>query len=477
MNRFDYIRSLQLYLVECLTFNYHFQNRHLQEDLRNYCDKRVEESLFPVALLSIFGALVYNVIAAIIEPHFPLLDRFATFLPFYHLFLSSLLLLALFAIKPGKFFVFYSILSFYFFVSNLAYTTVCKALLQVNIYGTPELFYFLYHNCIGILLLVFYPHHRFFPNAVYTVFSVILSYWMLTDLEDRFLGAFLISLIFGVTFFLKIMIWSIIIYGFKTEFDSRQRMIVAERALLAKEFDLARQIQDSIKPPKVMEWAGYDVHYYALKHEHVGGDWVGIHQDQPGKRLIIVIADAMGKGLQASLVIHAVQSLWAEHISQSSFFEPEKWLCNVNEALFFMGRSAIHMVTLGLVVLNEHGQGIYWSAGHVPLFLINDQERKKVRSVLATGSPLGVFSQGKFEGVSFHFTNEQFILLGSDGVFHKGTRHTPREILNIVAYLQADRGLSEMAPEVQDDKTIVKLSLLDTQSTAIHSVRSYKKTS
>lgn len=184
-----------------------------------------------------------------------------------------------------------------------------------------------------------------------------------------------------------------------------------------------------------------------------------MHVDAVGA-LVLVTADAMGKGLQSALVIHAVQSLWAENLNNGRSFEPEKWLKNVNIALYNMGKSATHMVTVGVVRLDGF-TGTYWSAGHVPLFLFGKGEQESVKGILPKGSPLGIMKDLVLKSRSFDLQIVDYLMLGSDGVFDKGSRHNQKEILAIRKKISMPTPSLETISSADDDKTLIAVDFAD----------------
>src|SRR5690606_20571795 len=94
----------------------------------------------------------------------------------------------------------------------------------------------------------------------------------------------------------------------------------------------------------------YDIQCVPKKYEQVGGDWAAVRQDANGDVYLLVV-DAAGKGLQAALVTHAVQSLWAESLDWPGF-DPDSWLKRLNTALLRLGEKQPHMVTAGLLRLS-----------------------------------------------------------------------------------------------------------------------------
>src|SRR5688500_16637108 len=97
---------------------------------------------------------------------------------------------------------------------------------------------------------------------------------------------------------------------------------------------------------------------FQKKFGPLGGDWLAVRRLKDGS-LAAIVGDATGKGVQASLVVHAVQSLWASALVEPEF-EPARWLRHLNQVLLTMGRSQLQTVTVGLLIINER-RITYWS--------------------------------------------------------------------------------------------------------------------
>ncbi len=240
------------------------------------------------------------------------------------------------------------------------------------------------------------------------------------------------------------------------EHEARERIGRAERASLERDLELAREIQDSLAPPRLISRDNVVAYCFQKKHSQVGGDWAAMRLGDQGE-FYAVVADAAGKGVQAALVIHAEQSLWAETLGRCNF-EPKAWIDRVNHALCQLGEKQPHMVTMGVVKIHQ-GICTYWSAGHLPLFIVmrSPGEAEVVRVIMGRGNPLGLREDMHVEPASTSLAGKSNIsvLLGSDGVFEKGTLYRSKDIIGIRdgLKLRGNAILDECTAE--DDKTLI----------------------
>jgi hypothetical protein len=243
----------------------------------------------------------------------------------------------------------------------------------------------------------------------------------------------------------------------RREFETRSQLAQAQKSTFDHQLAVARQIQDSLAPPAQYSAEGIRIRFLQKKHEHVGGDWMSYRTDEEG-RVIIVVADASGKGVQAALVVHAVQALWAEALAYPKF-RPDIWLGRVNDALNRMGHRSVHAMTIGIIVAQSQ-QLEYWSAGHLPAFVVN-HDASQVEVLAARGPMLGVQSRDHFVSATRRIGNEKLtVLLASDGVFGKGSTQSPREIRRFFQSLAMGvDDLSQITPQVDDDRSLAWISI------------------
>lgn len=239
------------------------------------------------------------------------------------------------------------------------------------------------------------------------------------------------------------------------EYENRKLLREAEQQKFAHELELARQIQDSLSPPVSLVSERLRAVCLQLKHSSVGGDWVGL-REQADNSIIVAVADATGKGMQAALVVHALQSLWAEALDHPDF-DPERWLQRVNLTMLRLGEKQTHSLSMGLLRIN--GTEItYWSAGHIPLII--------GESIDGVENYVAVSGRGMFLGLSKEFSvtpgrylssspNKLTLLLGTDGVFERGTATRPREIAALLQRLRSDPESALASCHAEDDRTLV----------------------
>ncbi len=247
------------------------------------------------------------------------------------------------------------------------------------------------------------------------------------------------------------------------ELAARQLIIQNERlrtAALEKDLALAQEIQDSFAPPSALvSLLGLRASFYQLKHDTLGGDWMATRLLANGD-LAVLVVDVTGKGVQAALVVHAVQSLWA-HSLDNPVFDPEAWIRSVNRTLLQLGQRKDHTLSLGLVVMNPDTM-LYYSAGHVPVFLVSgDADHQTVVPVLGRGNLLGMNADHRVHPLTVDLRALQgwSVLIGTDGVFDKGVRTKKKTVEALLRSLQEEGAQALAKCPAYDDKLLVWIEL------------------
>jgi serine phosphatase RsbU (regulator of sigma subunit) len=306
---------------------------------------------------------------------------------------------------------------------------------------------------LGIFIIILCPFH----NHVALIYSPLLVFlawfsWSRIQGSAEMLGISIFAFV-GVQVFQR----ANVVRSFqeaRREFANHQRVVQAQKEVHEQELIIARNIQDSFTPHAQFSRVGVDVGFFQIRSQAVGGDWMAVRTDQDGQTFV-VIADASGKGVQAALVTHGIQAMWADALA-APVFDAEAWLTRVNNTLHRMGEKSAHSATLGILKVGR-GEVEYWSAGHVPAFLFVGQADLDVSALAARGDLIGLTEVPNFSSVKRKFPNREFhLLLGTDGVFEKGTAESPRALRKLLEGVRSNPNyLSEQKFEIDDDRTLV----------------------
>jgi PAS domain S-box-containing protein len=187
----------------------------------------------------------------------------------------------------------------------------------------------------------------------------------------------------------------------------------------AREFSLARTIQQGLLPKAPPVVPGFEIAGVSYPTQETGGDYFDFIPLSDG-HWGIAIGDASGHGIGAALLMAEARAyLRALALTRT---DPGQVLESVNQRLV-EDITADHFVTLFLARLSPHTRSlVYSSAGHLSGYVLGG--RGEVKLVLqSTGLPLGVERTGDFPtGPAVRLEPGDLVLLLSDGIVEAPSR-------------------------------------------------------
>ncbi len=191
----------------------------------------------------------------------------------------------------------------------------------------------------------------------------------------------------------------------------RLQETTAEKERLEAELDLAREVQRQILPARPPEVSGYEFAAASHPAREVGGDFYDFFVDARG-RVVMLIGDAVGKGLKAAMFITEVHGL--AHSAARERPTPESVLSAVNFALTGREEEASDFVTMLCAVLDPTTHELlYANAGHSAPILLRDGRTES----LELGSlPLAVSPEADYQLQRLVLAPGDAILMYTDGV-------------------------------------------------------------
>jgi HAMP domain-containing protein len=168
--------------------------------------------------------------------------------------------------------------------------------------------------------------------------------------------------------------------------DSVQSMLaeVSEKERLARELELAREIQESLLPARHLEVGPMSVRATFHPATEVGGDYFDVFPVSDDK-LVVAIGDVAGHGLSTGLLMASLKSSVAALVHEG--YRGRDLIEKVNRLLMEHGKART-IVTLAVV---EIGLGearlALANAGHCPAILIHPNG--KIEELAAGSAPMG----------------------------------------------------------------------------------------
>src|SRR2546425_2759716 len=180
-------------------------------------------------------------------------------------------------------------------------------------------------------------------------------------------------------------------------------------AELDDDLERAWLIQGDFLPKQNLKFNGWEVSYHYEPAGRVSGDYCDLISTDAGD-LYFLIGDVSGKGVAASLLmnrLHAIfRSLISAQLSVRSLVEKANHL-------FADNTMRPYYATLVCGKASPSGQVEIFNAGHCPPLFMHDGI---ATPIAATGLPVGMFCQERYESAHFTFTKGDRLLLYTDGL-------------------------------------------------------------
>ncbi len=246
----------------------------------------------------------------------------------------------------------------------------------------------------------------------------------------------------------------------------RKELIRRER--LARELEIARDIQRYILPPKCPTLDGYEMAVEYHPAREVGGDLYDFDYDPATRELALLIGDVSGKSIPAALY----GAVFSGQV-RTLFGNPMP----TSEALAFLNRNLLerykvqNFIAVAYARLNlADGTGSLANGGMPYPYLVRDGE---VSQLAVAGVPLGLLDDARYDQIPLSLKKGDTLLLTSDGTtdamnpegeiydldrFRESILcHCKEDMAQLVQNLYRDITEFARSGDVQDDVTILAL--------------------
>jgi serine phosphatase RsbU (regulator of sigma subunit) len=244
----------------------------------------------------------------------------------------------------------------------------------------------------------------------------------------------------------------------------RKELIRRER--LARELEIAREIQRYILPPCCPGLENYEMTVAYQPAREVGGDLYDFQKD--ARSLQIIVGDVSGKSIPAALY-GAVFSGQLQTLFTRSL-PPGIKLGALNTSLVARYPSGNYIAVAYCHIDLADGTTTIANGGMPFPFLVRDRDIVRLE---ISGAPLGLLEGSSYEEIKFQLSPGDTLLLASDGTtdaLNPGgefydiqrfcdsiLRHSGKELPEFVRSLQSDLHHFIGSAELNDDITIVAL--------------------
>jgi sigma-B regulation protein RsbU (phosphoserine phosphatase) len=175
--------------------------------------------------------------------------------------------------------------------------------------------------------------------------------------------------------------------------------------------DLGRAwlIQGESLPKQNFRFNGWEVSYHYEPAGRLSGDYCDLVSTDSGD-LYFLIGDVAGKGVAASLLMNRLHAIFRSLITSQL---PVNELVERANHLFADTTMRPYYATLVCGKASVHGEVEVCNAGHCPPLVMHDGT---VSPIAATGLPVGMFCQERYETVRFNLNKSDRLLLYTDGL-------------------------------------------------------------
>ncbi len=178
-----------------------------------------------------------------------------------------------------------------------------------------------------------------------------------------------------------------------------------------QEMERAREIQESLLPKNVPQLPGFEVAAAWHPARAVGGDYFDVLAFGDN-RLAVCIADVVGKGVAAALLMANVQATVRAFARDSV---SPAWLCSRVNSVLCGNIATDKFVTFFYGVLDSEMRTFqYCNAGHPYPILVSSGSVRQLDD--AGGAVLGIFPAWKYEASTVSLSRGDRLLLFTDGI-------------------------------------------------------------
>jgi len=215
-----------------------------------------------------------------------------------------------------------------------------------------------------------------------------------------------------------------------------------EREILEEELHIAGKIYRALLPEKIESIQGFKIAAKSITPGTIGGDYYDFLPLPDARGMRVVIADMVGKGLPAGLLLSNLQGalrVFSEGLEKPAdlILRLNQWLCRNIPMSSFVSLACFCFESPG----NDGSQITYVYAGHWPPILMRTNSEAELLE--PTGGILGVHKDFTFAQKTISMASGDLLFLYTDGVTEsKNRRGEMYEEERLLKFLKEHRGKS-----------------------------------
>jgi sigma-B regulation protein RsbU (phosphoserine phosphatase) len=182
-----------------------------------------------------------------------------------------------------------------------------------------------------------------------------------------------------------------------------------QQRALEEDLQLAARIQAGLLPPRNLVHGGWQAAYHYEPAGPVSGDYCDLVTAEDGS-LYFMLGDVSGKGVAASMLMAHLHAMFRALIGVGL---PLVQMVERASRVFCESTLASQYATLVCGKAGKEGNVELCNAGHLPPLLVG---KSNVRSIDATGLPLGIFCTEEFSVAKAQLGKGDLLMLFTDGL-------------------------------------------------------------
>jgi len=181
-----------------------------------------------------------------------------------------------------------------------------------------------------------------------------------------------------------------------------------------QELAIARTVQEALLPESTPAIAGFEIYAKTRPMTKLGGDYYDFFVNHDG-RLLVMIADVAGHGVQAALIMAMAKSVML--LARQEGAVSEQIMTRLNATFCGLRKSSIRTMLTGqmLTFLPSQNRCELVNAGHCAPLIISADGRE-VNAVVSQSLPLGFGANRKFNSEAIVLEPGSTLLLYTDGI-------------------------------------------------------------
>jgi len=171
---------------------------------------------------------------------------------------------------------------------------------------------------------------------------------------------------------------------------TQKELITKER--MARELEIAREIQSTLLPKNITDPAGFEIGHYYRSATEVGGDYLDVIPIDESKTAL-VLADVSGKGVPGLVVMSMIKIMVQEFATKG--LSPQAVITRLNSSLVKTTKENMFVTLFYAVFDRDNSELIFSNAGHNPLIFFSHSTGTS-QFFKMKGMPLGIMPEKVF---------------------------------------------------------------------------------